>query len=85
VIPLRWEELPMAFTGWEQGGAGAVAVVAISSVTRMIIVFRALHGVAPKDRAAVLRGLAVMFRSFKIDLAPTRRPRRPAGGRSLTR
>jgi hypothetical protein len=55
----------MAF---EQGGIGAVAVVAIISVTRMIIVFRALHGVAPQDRAAVLRGLAVVFRSFRTDL-----------------
>ena len=63
----------MAF---EQGGIGAVAVVAIISVTRMIIVFRALHGVAPQDRAAVLRGLAVVFRSFRIGLTPTRRPRR---------
>ena len=74
----------MAFTGVEQGGVGAVAIVAIVSVTRMIIVFRALHGVAPKDRAAVLRGLAVMFRSFKVDFTPAtrrwNRTRRPAGG-----
>jgi hypothetical protein len=58
---------------FEQGGFGAAAVIAIISVTRMIIVFRALHGVAPKDRAAVLRSLAVLFRSFRTDRTPTHR------------